>query len=125
MSSDLGISNFEIERIINSSQTGDLKNNFVGVFPSNKINRFINFHSMMREKPNEKYPILVSNTDRTGAEGTHWWGILDIHPKTEIFLFDSFSVKGLENFIIQDDKKLIDKILFRIEKMARTDDKLS
>lgn len=114
MSSDLGISNFEIEMIINSSQNEDLKNNFVGVFPSDKMNRFINFYSMIRGKPDAKYPLLISNTDRTGTEGIHWWGF---HPKTEIFIFDFLIfVKGLKNFIIQDDKKLIDKTLFGIKK---------
>ena len=56
MSNDLGLSNFEIERIINNSQNGDLKNNFVSFFPSDKMNKFINFHSMGREKTNAKYP---------------------------------------------------------------------
>ena len=48
---------------------------------------------------------MLSNTDTAGTERTYWLGILDIHSKTEIFLFDSFGVKGLKNCIIQDDKK--------------------
>ena len=42
----------------------------------------------------------MSNTDRTETEGTHWWGIVDIQPKTEIFLFESFGVKALKIFIV-------------------------
>ena len=38
---------------------------------------------------------------------------------TEIFLFDSFGVKGLRNFIVQDDKKTIDKMLLGIKNMTR------
>ena len=72
------------------------KNNFVGVFPSDKIKR---------EKSNAKHPFLISNT-RAGTEGTHWSGILDFHRKAEIFFFDSFSVKGLKDFIIRDDKEI-------------------
>ena len=45
----LGIFSFEIEIIVNSSQNEYLKNNFIGVFPSDKMTKFINFHSMMRE----------------------------------------------------------------------------
>ena len=36
----MGISNFEIERIFNEADIRDLSENFVGVFPSDKINRF-------------------------------------------------------------------------------------
>ena len=35
--------------------------------------------------------------------GTHWWRILDIEPRNEIFFFDSFGLDGLKHFIIQDD----------------------
>ena len=54
MSNDLGLSNFEIEIIINSNQMKIQKNNFVGVFPSDKIKR---------EKSNAKHPFLISNTE--------------------------------------------------------------
>ena len=37
--------------------------------------------------------------------GKHWWRIVHIYPKTEIFLFDSFGVESLRNFIVQDNKK--------------------
>ena len=84
MSSDLGISNFEIERIISSSQNENLINDFVGAFLADKV---INFHSMMTEKTDAKYPFLISYADTTGTEGTNWW---EIHPKTETFLFESF-----------------------------------
>ena len=36
--------------------------------------------------------------------GTHWWSILDLHPRKEIFLTDNFGITGLKSFIIQDDK---------------------
>ena len=56
--------------------------------------------------------------------GTHWWSILDIKPKTDIFLFDSFGLDGLKHFIIQDNQVVIKKI-FGVEKMTRTDDKIT
>ena len=48
-----------------------------------------------------------------------------MHPKTEIFLLDSFGVKSLGNFIGKNSKKTINKMLLDIENMTRTDDKLS
>ena len=57
-------------------------------------------------------------------QGTHWWSILDIEPKTDIFFLDSFGLDGLKHFIMQDDRK-IEKILFGTEKMTRTDNKIN
>ena len=36
----MGISNSEIERIFNKADIKDLSENFVAVFPSDKMNRF-------------------------------------------------------------------------------------
>ena len=50
---------------------------------------------------------------------------MDIEPKTDLFFFfGSFGIEGLENFIIENDKNIIKKILNGIEKMTRTDKKL-
>ena len=43
------ISNFEIEKIIENSGNDDLWKKFIGVFPSSKINHFIDFHGMMQD----------------------------------------------------------------------------
>ena len=44
---------------------------------------------------------------------------------TFFFFFDSFGLVGLKEFIIQDDKKIINKILIGIEQMNRTDQKIT
>ena len=65
---------------------------------------------MISEKKG-KYPFLIAlikNTDSSNKKGKHWWNILDIEPKTNIFLY-MFGVDGLKSFIIQDDKKIIEK----------------
>ena len=59
-----------IEKIINEDDD-DLKANFVGVFPSNHIFRFVNFSSLVKEK-NAPFPFVIMNTDRAGNQGTHW-----------------------------------------------------
>ena len=64
-----GISNFTIEKIINEDDD-DLKANFVGVFPSNHIFRFVNFSGLVKEK-NAPFPFMIMNTDRKGKQGTH------------------------------------------------------
>ena len=43
----------------------------------------------------------------------------------DIFFFDSFGLDGLKHFIIQDDRQVIEKILFEIEQMTRTDNKIT
>ena len=125
MSDSTGISNLETERITKNSNNDDLVDNFVGVFSSDKMNKFIDFHGLMKEKSNAKYPFLISNTNRAGTTGTHWWGIVDIHPRSELFFHDLFGIDGLKNFIIQDDQKIAEKILTGIEKTTRTDNKLT
>ena len=119
-----GISNFQTENAIKKIGNEDLLDNFVGVFPSNYMNRFIN-HSAMIEEKKGKYPFIIANTDVNNKKGTHWWSILNIEPKNELFFFDSFGLDGLKHFIIQDDRKIIDKILIGIEQMNKTDQKIT
>ena len=57
-----GISNKTIVIFFAEKANGDIKNKFVGVFPSNYVIRFINFHSMMI-KSKSNYPFIIMNTD--------------------------------------------------------------
>ena len=88
------------------------------------MNKFINHAAMIFEKKG-KYPFIIPNTDGSSKGGTHWWSILDIEPKTDFFFFDSFGLDGLRHFIIQEDKNVIEKILFGTEQMTRTDNKIT
>ena len=90
-----GISNFQIENAIKKIGDEDVLDNFVGVFPSNYMNRFIN-HSAMIEEKKGKYPFIIANTDADNEKGTHWWSILNIEPRNELFFFDSFGLDGLK-----------------------------
>ena len=87
------------------------------------MNKFINHVAMIED--GGKFPFIIANTDASGKPGVHWWNILDIEPRTDIFFFDSYELYGLKHFIIQDDKNIVDKILIGIEKMDRTDDKIT
>ena len=117
------ISNFQIEEAFEKIGDEDLLENFAGVFPSNRANRFINHAAMISESG--KYPFVIANTDADNKPGIHWWSILDIEPRNDIFFFDSFGIEGLKHFIIQDDKKIVEKILLGIEKKDKSDEKVT
>ena len=78
------------------------------------MNKFLDFKKMMKGK---KYPFLIANTDRSDKRGTHWWSILDIDEKKDFLLFDSFGIKGLKNFIVQNDEKIVAKVLKGVENL--------
>ena len=118
----VGISNFQIESAIKNIGDG-LIDNFVCVFPSNYMNKFIDHTSIISGKG--KYPFVIVKTDNSEKPGVYWWSILDIEPKTDIFFFDSFGLDGLNHLIVQDGKPIIKKILLGVEKMRRTDNKIT
>ena len=53
------------------------------------MNKFIDHAAMMNELGG-KYPFIIANPDARSKQGTHWWSILDIDPKKDIFFRDSF-----------------------------------
>ena len=67
-----------------------------------------------------KYPFIIANTYASDKLGVHWWSILVVEPRNDIFFFDSF---GLDEFIIQDDKPIVDKILLGVKQMNKSDQK--
>ena len=87
------------------------------------MNKFIDHASMISSKG--KYPFIIANNDSSEKTGVHWWSILDIEPKTDIFFFDSFGLDGLKHFIVQDHKPIVEQILLGVEKMTRTNNKIT
>ena len=119
------ISNEAIEDFFEKVSDEDLKNNFIGVFPSNFINKFISYHSIIKDRSKVKYPFIIMNTDGSDRAGTHWWSFLDLHQKKEIFLFDSFGFEGFKKFIIDNDRKVLNKVLFGLNKFQKSDHKIT
>ena len=99
-----GISNIESKKLFKEINNDDLNESFLGVYPSNKITKFIMFQKIM---PGKKYPSLISNTDRSDQDGMHWWSLINISPKSDLFLFDSNGINGMKHFIISDGKKIV------------------
>ena len=80
-----GISNEDIVNFFEKKTDDDLKKNFVGVFPSNYVVKFISFHRMIAEKK-ARYPFIIMNMDPSNRSGTHWRSFLDLHPKKDFFI---------------------------------------
>ena len=49
----------------------------------------------------------------------------DLYPKKEIFLFDSFGFEGFKELILKDVQKVLNKVLYGIEKFNKGDDKIT
>ena len=45
----------------------------------------------------------------------HWWSFLDIQPKKTLLLFDSHGLDGFKYFIVDNDEKIIDKLLYNFK----------
>ena len=60
-----------------------------------------------------KYSFFIANVDRSDKGRTHWWNILEISPVSDFLLLDTFGIEGLKKFIIQDDKKIVQKVIKR------------
>ena len=110
-----GITNSQIEIFFPKVENEDLKKNFIGVFSTDYITRFIKFHELIKEKKKGKYPFAIFNTDPHNKPGTHWWSFLDIQPKSTLLLFDSHGLEGFKYFIVDNDEKIIDKLLYNFE----------
>lgn len=56
---------------------------------------------------------------------THIGGVYSIFNQRQTsFFFNSSGIEGLKNFIIQGNKKIVEKLLSEIEKMTKEDKKL-
>ena len=64
---------------------------------------------------------MILNTDRSNLPGTHWCSILNIYPKKQLFLFDSYGFLGFKVFIEQHDGDIINKILYYTKKIIKKD----
>ena len=110
-----GISNSQIQNFFEKEENEDIKNNYVGVFSMDRVTKFIKFHELIKEKNKGKYPFVIFNTDAHNKPGTHWWSFLDIQPKSNLLLFDSHGLEGFKYFIVDNDEKIIDELLYNFK----------
>ena len=109
MTSRNGITNTEIGKSFDNEMNDDLKRNFMGVYLSDSIKKYIKFYDIIKEK-RAKYKFAIFNTDRKNKPGTHWWSFLDIYPKKYLLFFDSFGLIGFNQFIVDDDKNIYTRL---------------
>ena len=103
----------DIEDFIKQSELENYIENFVGVFPVNKLKGIIeDLHS----KP---YPFCIFNTDTSRENGQHWIALHTLNnvvdKKPGFFIFDSFGKVGLKQFFIQDDAPTLNKCITNLE----------
>ena len=107
---DKGLINFQIDEFFKNEENEDLKKNYMGTYSIDSITRYINFYEIIKRR-NAKYPFTIFNTDQENEPGSQWWSFMDIHPKSNLFLFDSFGVEGFKLFIVDNDQKIINELL--------------
>ena len=66
---------------------------------------------------------IIMNADRSNKNGTHQCSFLDLYPKKEFFLFDTFGFEGFKEFLLQDACKTLNRILYGIKKFEKKKDK--
>ena len=87
----------------------------MGTYSIDSITRYINFYEIIKRR-NTKHPFAIFNTDKENEPGIHWWSFMDIHFKNNLFLFDSFGVEGFKLFVVDNDQKIINKLLYNFKK---------
>ena len=110
---DKGLSNFQIDKFSKNKENEDLKKSYMGTYSIDSITRYIHFYQIIRRR-NAKYPFAIFKTDKENEPGIYWWSF--IHPKNNLFLFDSFGVEGFKLFIINNDQKIINELLYNFKK---------
>ena len=84
MTSGNRITNIDIEKLKYWNKWW-FKKNFVGVYSSDSIIKYINFDDIIKEERG-KYRFAIFNTDKENKPGTHWWSFLDIYPKKRLII---------------------------------------
>ena len=96
----------------------------MGTYSIDSITKYINFYKIIKRR-NAKYPFAIFNTDIENEPGIHWWSFMDIHPKNNLFLFDSFGLEGFKLFIVNNDQHIINQLLYNFNKcQSKTNQKL-
>ena len=84
-------------------------------YSTDSITKYIHFYEIIKRR-NGKYPFAIFNTDKENEPGVHWWSFIDIHPKSNLFLFDLFGIEGFKLFIANNDQDITNKLLYNSKK---------
>ena len=81
---DKGMTNLEINKFFENEENQDIKNNYMGVYSTDSITRYINFYEIIKKR-NAKYPFAIFNTDKNNKLGTHWWKFYGYSPQKKSY----------------------------------------
>ena len=115
------LSNFQIDDFLKDEENADLKKDYMGTYSIDSITKYINFYEIIKQR-NAKYPFAIFNTDKENEPDVHWWSFMDIHPKNNLFLFDSFGLEGFKLFIVNNYQQIINQLLYNFKKMRIKDE---
>ena len=110
-----GLSNFQIDDFFKDEENKELKKNYMGTYSIDSITKYINFYEIIKRR-NVKYPFAIFNTNKENEPDVHWLSFLDIDPKNNLFLFDSFGLEGFKLFIGNNDQQIINQLLYNFGK---------
>ena len=83
----------------------------MGTYSIDSITKYINFYEIIKQR-NAKYLFAIFNTDKEKKPGVHWWSFINIKPKINLFLFDSFGVEPFKLFIVDNDQQVINELYY-------------
>ena len=75
-----GIGNIDIENIFSNEENDDFKKNYMGVYSSNNLTRYISFHNVISEKKMQNINLQFLIQIETIKQERIGGGFLDIHP---------------------------------------------
>ena len=101
--------------IFKDEENEELKNNYMGTYSIDSITKYIKFYEIIKRR-NAKYPFAIFNTEKHTIPGKHWWSFMDIHPKNNLFLFDSHGLEGFKLFVVNDKEEIINQLLYNFSK---------
>ena len=110
-----GLNNYQIDDFFKEEENEDFKKSYMGTYSIDSITIYINFFEIIKRR-NAKYPFAIFNTDKENEPSVHWWSFVDIHPKNNLFLFDSFGLEGFKLFIVDNDQQIINELLYNFKK---------
>ena len=67
----------------------------MGTYSIDSMTKYTNFYEIIKRR-NATYPFAIFNTEKHTGPGKHWWSFMDIHPKNNLFLFDSLGLEGFK-----------------------------
>ena len=94
----------EIEKFVRDHGNEDFQENFLGVFPADRVYKYE--RRILKVKRNLNMASCIMNTDRYDKPGQHWVALVHLD-QYNLFLFDSFGKVGFEHFFIDDDAKIL------------------